>query len=168
MPAGKEIVMALSARILPTIPRAMGVRLLATAVLVSFAATITLAQTARPSGPVASPPEYLETPCAVIAGGKETHLEGNKDAVDFNDKLLNYQEWQDPSKPGVRQHRPGSVIVLPNANNDEIKEAIEKKLGKKNCVPIRLTPTPTTSRFCGAVLSASRPRWADILWAQSE
>src|SRR5208283_3633795 len=125
--------MALSARILPTIPRAMGVRLLATAVLVSFAATITLAQTARPSGPVASPPEYLETPCAVIAGGKETHLEGNKDAVDFNDKLLNYQEWQDPSKPGVRQHRPGSVIVLPNANNDEIKEAIEKKLGKKNC-----------------------------------
>src|SRR5208337_332005 len=35
-------------------------------------------------------------------------------------------------------------------------------------VPIRLTPTPTTSRFCGAVLSASRPRWADILWAQSE
>ena len=29
-------------------------------------------------------------------------------------------------------------------------------------VPIRLTPTPTTSRFWGAVLSASRPRWADI------
>src|SRR5208337_4102868 len=61
------------------------------------------------------------------------------------------------------KHTPGSK---PGKCVTSAGSCTASRKTEEGCVPIRLTPTPTTSRFCGAVLSASRPRWADILWAQ--
>ena len=116
--------MEMWAQILRAMPRSFGFQPTATLILLCCGVMPAPAQLARPSGPLATPSEYLQGTCAVIVGGDDTNGAGAKDGEDFDLKLLGYVEWQDPTDP--RRHRPKSVVkLLSGATHDGIRDAIK-------------------------------------------
>ncbi len=112
------------APILRAMIRSIGFKPIATLIILCCGFIPATAQLARPSGPLATPSEYLQGTCAVIVGGDDTDGVGAKDGEDFDLKLLGYVEWQDPTDP--RRHRPKSVVkLLSGATHDGIRGAIK-------------------------------------------
>jgi hypothetical protein len=116
--------MKVCAEILRAMTQSFGFKPIATLILLCCGVIPAPAQVARPSGPLATPSEYLQGTCAVIVGGDDTKGVGAKDGEDFDLKLLGYVEWQDPTDP--RRHRAKSVVkLLSGATHDGIREAIK-------------------------------------------